>query len=24
VRDKYGFSAVTPGAILRARRRRER
>jgi DNA polymerase-4 len=24
VREKYGFSAVTPGAILRARRRRER
>jgi DNA polymerase-4 len=23
VREKYGFSAVTPGAILRARRRRE-
>jgi DNA polymerase IV len=23
VREKYGFSAVTPGAVLRARRRRE-
>ncbi|HEX5004463.1 MAG TPA: hypothetical protein VFV65_04065, partial [Gemmatimonadales bacterium] len=23
VREKYGFAAVTPGAILRARRRRD-